>query len=105
MTLKRIGPFSCAKISGLLYGLMGLIAGAIISFIALLLGSVGSDYGGGGALSGLFGVGAIILLPIFYGFIGFVGGAIMAWIYNLVAASVGGLELEFDNERSSAPSM
>jgi hypothetical protein len=105
MTLKRIGPMSCAKISGLLYALMGFIVGAFLSFFSLLLGSVGSDFGGAGALSGLFGVGAIILLPIFYGVLGFVGGAIMAWVFNLVVGWVGGLELEFDNERPPTPTM
>ena len=105
MTLKRIGPMSCAKISGLLYALLGLIAGVFLSFFSLLLGSVASEYSGGGMFTGLFGIGAIIFLPIFYGLLGFVMGGISAWIYNLVAGWVGGLEMEFDSERSSAPSM
>ena len=44
----------------------------------------------------LFGVGAIVLLPIFYGLIGLVGGAIAAALYNLTARLIGGLELDLE---------
>jgi hypothetical protein len=39
-------------------------------------------------------VGAVILLPIFYGITGFIGGIIMAAVYNFVAGVVGGVELD-----------
>ena len=42
----------------------------------------------------LFGVGAIILLPIFYGFFGFVGTLIMAALFNVAAGMVGGIEVD-----------
>ena len=102
MVLKRIGPFSCAKISGLLYGLIGLIVGLIFSMIAL----VGATIGGSGS-NALFGVGAVIILPIFYGGLGFVGGALTAWLFNLVASWIGGLEVEFeeDSRTPRAPSL
>jgi hypothetical protein len=41
-----------------------------------------------------FGVGAIILLPIFYGFFGFVGTLIMAALFNVAAGMVGGIEVD-----------
>lgn len=44
----------------------------------------------------LFGVGAIIFLPIMYGIMGFIGGAIMAFVYNVVAGIAGGVELELE---------
>lgn len=92
MVLKRIGPISCAKISGVLYGLIGLIVGLIFSLVAL----VGAAIGGSGS-SALFGIGAVIILPIFYGGLGFVGGALTAWLYNLIASRIGGLEVEFED--------
>jgi hypothetical protein len=45
-------------------------------------------------MGALFGVGSILLLPLFYGALGFIGGAISAFVYNLVAGVVGGIELE-----------
>ncbi|HSL84069.1 MAG TPA: hypothetical protein VLF66_14955, partial [Thermoanaerobaculia bacterium] len=42
----------------------------------------------------LFGVGAVVLLPIFYGLMGFLAGLLTAALYNLAARVVGGLELE-----------
>jgi hypothetical protein len=42
----------------------------------------------------MFGVGAIIFLPLFYGVLGLIGGALGAALYNLFAGLFGGIELE-----------
>ena len=75
MTITRVGPLSAAKVAGLLYVVIGLIAGALVSLFSMAGAAIGAGSGNGdGAMFGaLFGVGAIILLPIFYGFFGFVG--------------------------------
>jgi hypothetical protein len=92
MTVKRIGPMSCGKVLGGLYGLLGLIAGGILSLFSLVGASIGgSDQG---MLAVLFGVGSIIILPLFYGVLGFIGGVISAALYNLVAGMFGGIEIE-----------
>jgi hypothetical protein len=93
MILRRIGPLSVAKVSGVLYAIMGLLFGAIVSLISLVAASVrpGSD---AGPFAALFGVGAIIWLPLFYGCIGFVASLVMAALYNAVAGMVGGIKLE-----------
>jgi hypothetical protein len=44
----------------------------------------------------LFGVGAIVLLPIFYGLLGFVCALVGAALYNVVAKLTGGIELELE---------
>lgn len=50
-----------------------------------------------GAFAGmLFGVGAIIALPVFYGIMGFIGGIIMALLYNFTTGVIGGLEVEVE---------
>jgi hypothetical protein len=41
MVIKRVGVMSCAKIFGILYAFLGLIAGAIFSLIAVFLGAWG----------------------------------------------------------------
>ena len=97
MIVKRISPMSCAKVSGLLYAVIGLVVGACISLVMMSLGSMIPDeeaHMAGAALGMFFSAGAIIILPIFYGVLGFIGGAIVAFAYNLVAGWAGGLELE-----------
>jgi hypothetical protein len=99
MVLKRVGPVSCAKISGVLYAIMGLIFGAFLSLIALAGGMASAPAGatgmsGFGAFGTIMGVGAIVLLPIFYGVMGFVLTLVGAWLYNVVAGAVGGIEMD-----------
>jgi hypothetical protein len=53
-----------------------------------------SDSSGAGAFGALLGVGAIVVLPILYGCLGFVFTMLAAALYNLVAGWVGGVELD-----------
>lgn len=93
MVVKRIGPLSLAKVSGILYALMGLIFGAIISLVSIVGGALGP--GNNSGFPGiLFGAAAIVVLPLFYGVLGFVMSLIAAAIYNFVAAWVGGVEID-----------
>jgi hypothetical protein len=91
-TIKSVGVLSCAKITAALYGAIGLL---IFPFfiIAALVGTFAGDKTS--ALSGALGVVMALILPIVYACIGFVGGAISALLYNLIAGRVGGIELEF----------
>lgn len=97
MIIRRVGVLSAAKISAALYAAIGLIAGLFISLLSLIgaAAALGGQHGGG-AMGALFGVGSIVLLPLFYGVLGFIGGAISAFIYNLVAGVVGGIEIEVE---------
>lgn len=100
MTIKHIRVLSLAKVMGIIYGSLGLIFGLIFSFFALLgaaFGSLFQDSHGIEALFGaLFGVGAVIALPILYGLMGFIMGLLVSALYNLAARTVGGLELELE---------
>jgi len=100
MILRRIGVFSAAKLFGLIYAVVGLVIGAIFSFFSLL----GSAFSSGSGLeSGFFafGASAIIVFPIMYGIIGFVGTAILTWLFNIFVGITGGLELEFEQTSNS----
>lgn len=61
--------------------------GAFISLMSLIGGLLNYS-------NALFGVGSIIILPITYGLGGAIGGAIRGFIYNIVASTVGGIEIE-----------
>ncbi len=93
MVIQRIGPVSCAKITGTLYAILGVAIGAVVSLIALA-GGFASDRPGGAVFGLLFGVDAIVLLPILHGGIGFVATLIAAGLYNLAARLVGGVEID-----------
>ncbi len=96
MVLRSVGVLSAGKVSGVLFAFIGLLGGAFMA-LASLAGVAVNLRGGGLPMPALFlGVGALILLPIFYGVVGFISGIIYAALYNLIAALVGGLELEFD---------
>jgi hypothetical protein len=93
MTITRVGPLSVAKVAGLLYVIMGLVFGAFVS-LAAMIGAFASNEESAGMMGALFGVGAVILLPIFYGCLGFVMTLIMAWLFNIATGIVGGVEVD-----------
>ena len=85
--VKRIGVLSLAKILGILYAIFGLIVGALFALFPLI--GLSADE------TGLFfGTASIIIFPILYGIMGFIGGIITAFFYNLIVGKVGGLEVE-----------
>jgi hypothetical protein len=91
--LKSVGVLSMAKIMGLIYGCMGLIFAPFF----LLFGIIGMAAGRQGLpFAGVFGIVFALLMPIFYGVLGFIMGAIGALLYNLFAKLVGGFELEME---------
>ncbi len=95
MVIRRVGPVSCAKVAGTLYALIGLVFGAIVSLLAVGGGMMMNRTGAGG-MGAMFGAAAIVVLPILYGCLGFVGALVSAWLYNLAAGVIGGIELETD---------
>lgn len=102
MVLKSIGVLSCGKIMGILYAIMGLIGGLFFSFISIL-GTL-AEQGDKPPVVVMLGIGiaAAVMVPVFYGILGFIGGVIMAAVYNLVAGTIGGLELEFEDPTYAA---
>jgi hypothetical protein len=99
MLIRRIGVMSLAKIQAVLGAGIGLLVGLLFGLFSMLGGGAmmasGQDGSGGGAgmMMGM-GLGAVIIFPIFYGICGFLGGLLSAWLFNLAAGFVGGLEIE-----------
>lgn len=91
--VKSVGVLSVAKITGLIYACMGLIFAPLF----LLFGMIGSLAGQNkNPFAGMVGVVLAVLMPVMYGAIGFIVGAIGALLYNLFAKLVGGFELELE---------
>ena len=65
-TVTSLGVLSLAKMMAVLYAFLGLLFGAFMSLFALM-GAAGSADSGGGLMGMIFGVGATIIRPLFYG--------------------------------------
>lgn len=93
--LRRVEPISAMKIGGVLYAIFGLLAGAMISVLAML-GVFSSDATRGqpAFFSALFGGLAIVIFPIFYGVLGAIMAGLGAALYNVAARFVGGLVVD-----------
>ncbi len=98
MVIRHVGVWSVSRLYGALCAAMGLLFGAIVALAAMLGGMAGAMNSSGSSLpaglGALFGVGAIIFLPLVYGALGLVMGAIMAALYNLFAGMLGGIQLD-----------
>ena len=75
---------------------MGLIFGAFVSLFGLVGAFATSDQAG--ALGAVFGIAAVMVLPIMYGCIGFVMTLITAALYNVAAKIAGGIEIEVQQQ-------
>jgi hypothetical protein len=91
--VKSVGVLSVAKILGLIYACLGLIFAPLFLLIGALGSMAGQDKN---PFAGMIGVVLALLMPVMYGAIGFIAGAIGALLYNLFAKLVGGIELELD---------
>ncbi|HVO61509.1 MAG TPA: hypothetical protein VMT53_11275 [Terriglobales bacterium] len=90
--MKSIGVLSCAKIFAIIHFAIGLI---FVPFF-LLMAMVGAFAGpkAGNAFSAAVAIVMAVFMPFLYGFLGFVMGALGAWLYNLASSWLGGIELE-----------
>ena len=84
--LRRIGVLSVAKVTAVIFAIVGLV-------LAVPFGLVVMARGGAGSFSLLWSV----AVPILYAAGGFVGGALYAWLYNVVAGWIGGIELDLES--------
>jgi uncharacterized membrane protein YGL010W len=96
--LKRIAPLKCGLVTGILYGLFSLI------FIPIILLSVGlsllapqhTTNGLGQGLGIVFALLLSLFIPVLYAVMGGLMGMLMAWLYNVIASWVGGIEFEVE---------
>jgi hypothetical protein len=99
MIIKKVSPVSCAKVAGILYGGIGLLAGCIFSVVALFGGlssatTVLSFDPTPGNIA--MAIASPIFFPILYGCLGFILALFGAWLYNRVARLTGGVEIEVE---------
>jgi hypothetical protein len=94
--IKRIDPGSLAKIAAL----FGVIWGLLMGVLFLILRTAAVEFTGRVFLGFekvfpiVVGVAAIVLLPILYGITGYIGGYIVAYIYNFIVEKFGGVKID-----------
>lgn len=85
LEIKKVDIMSLAKIGGLFGLIIGLVAGVLITVVGFT-GTISPSIVNLGAV-------LIVVLPIVYGVFYFIGGAICALIYNIIAKKIGGLKV------------
>jgi hypothetical protein len=86
---------------GKFFAVFGLVWGFFTGlFVAAGAGTMGYAMGLHG-FSLLGGLVALVLMIIIGGVIGFIGGAVVAIIYNVVLGATGGLEMEMEVKEKS----
>jgi hypothetical protein len=85
--IKRIAPLQLGKLLAVMYALLSVIVVPFI-FIAPLFSSNGWSPE----------ITFIIFVPVVYAVMGFIGGVFGAFVYNLCANWIGGIELEFEGD-------
>jgi hypothetical protein len=92
-TIKRIAPLRAGIILAIMYAVLGLV---LIPFflLAMAISSQMPQAQRAGVMA--FGAGFAVLIPIFYAVMGFIGGVLGAFVYNLAARWVGGFEVEVE---------
>lgn len=102
MTIKRFGVISVAKMYALLMFIFGLIFGVLYGLTLIVFGAAitglgpSSDAAAGGISVVIMGIAMMIALPLTYGVLGFIMGAIGALVYNGVAGIIGGVKFELE---------
>jgi hypothetical protein len=89
--IKKLDVGSVALVYGALLAAFGLLFALLfLGFGSAMMGIMGRSEG-----NAMFGGGIImlIILPIVYGVLGIVIGAIFAVVYNLIAPLVGGIKV------------
>src|ERR1700758_606515 len=91
-TIQSIGVLSAAKMIGAIYAILGVLAIPIFLFISLA-GSMIPNQTGTNPFAGVVGIIFGLMAPVFYGAFGFIFGALGAFLYNLLAKWLGGIEV------------
>ena len=109
MTIKRFGVWSVAKMHGILWFIFGLIIGVIYGLFFIIFGAAMSSFtpereaAAAGMSSVVAGVVFMVVIPVFYGVLGLIGGAIGALVYNALAGIIGGIKFELEGVQEYAP--
>ncbi len=90
--IKRFGIYQTSKVAAIIYFLISAIFVSPFALVSSLMGT-------NSAFSSVFPFGGgvfFIIIPFFYGIVGFIVTAISCFFYNLTANWTGGIEVEIE---------
>jgi hypothetical protein len=91
--IKSIAPLQLGKMMALCYGILGLLLCPIFLIMSLFAAHIPNQQRVGMMA---LGTGFALAMPVFYAVMGFVFGVIGAFVYNLIAKWIGGVEVEVE---------
>ena len=86
--MKKISVIGVASVFRLSL-VLGAVAGLLVGVVLMITDFVDHRF--------MEGLVTFVLAPILYGVLGALVNALMVWIYNLVAARLGGIEITFED--------
>lgn len=101
-TIKAIPIIPFALMMALISAVIGLIIGIIYAVVfGFIIASIPTpiEYFNLSWFGVLFGLGAIVIMPILTFALGFIHGVIFAGLYNFLAPRIGGIKLHFEEEK------
>lgn len=101
ITVKHIGIMSFANLIGTWNAILGVFLGVAIAISGSITVVNSGDYGVIGNILLVVGVivGSIILVPLFAYVVGWLYGAVIALVANLVVTTSGGVELDIEESK------
>jgi hypothetical protein len=93
--LKKVAPLQLGIVLALLYAMLGLLVAPVFLLVSMFTAK--TDAAGSAMPMMIGGMIGILFVPIIYGILGFIGGVLMAFVYNLAAKLTGGIEVTFED--------
>jgi len=104
--IKKIDKNSLAKITALIYGLIGFFVAMIVAISTMANIVMQKDFAGSVILVTMFNIGAGLLLGVLSSLLtalaGWVIGYVTAGFYNWFARKAGGIRIEFEEVEQPA---
>jgi hypothetical protein len=97
--IKQFGVVSVAKFCAVIGLIWGFVAGLVVAVGA---GGTAAAMGAGALGAGGVGIAGFIMMIILGGSGGFIGGAVIAFVYNVVLGAIGGIEMDLEAKAQEA---
>ena len=103
-TISSVPVIPFALMFGVISAVIGLVVGIIYAVVFGTIMSavpISNELFNFGWFSVLFSVGAVVIMPILGFAGGFIQGVIYAALYNFLAPKIGGIKLQFKEEKQT----